>query len=122
MSIPDLTAIEAEVSGRWLRSGASAAALSQSGGPLWSCYTEPIVAAGVPGTQLLRSLTVNDVYLRAKTMRGYQVARRPGLSCHGLDIELAVCTELGLGTGQADIEGYGIGPFTRRCRESAAPS
>ncbi len=73
---------------------------------------------GVPGTQLLRSLTINDLHQRVKTMQGYQLRRSRGLSCHGLDLEQAVSTELGL-TGKAEIEAYGLGPFVRRCRESA---
>jgi isoleucyl-tRNA synthetase len=60
---------------------------------------------------------VKDVFPRYKTMLGYDVPRKAGWDTHGLPVEVEVEKELRI-HGKAEIEKYGIEPFTHRCIES----
>ena len=118
-AVPDLAAIEHEVLGRWASTGVLRRSLARSaGGPPWTCYENPPVAAGMPGIHHVRGLAVRDLYLRLKAMQGFDVCRGSGYSCHGLPVEVAVEKELGL-SGGPDIDAYGPERFAARCRESA---
>jgi isoleucyl-tRNA synthetase len=115
----DLPAIEREVLARWRDGRGFARSLEQTaGGQAWTCYERPTVANGMPGMQHVGARVLRDAFSRFKTMQGYHVPRRAGWDCHGLPVEVAVEKELGLAT-RTDIEAYGLGPFTARCRESA---
>ncbi len=59
-----------------------------------------------------------DSYRRLKSMQGFDVRGGTGVDCHGLAVEVAVERELAL-SGKTEIEAYGVGRFTARCRESA---
>lgn len=94
---PDLAAIEREVAARWAESDVLGASIAQTAsGPLWSCYTQPSAATGVPGIGYARARTIADLYARFKTMQGMAVPRGHGWDCHGLGVEVAVAHELGL--------------------------
>ncbi len=60
---------------------------------------------------------IKDVFPRYKTMRGYDVPRKAGWDTHGLPVEVEVEKELRI-HGKAEIERYGVEPFTERCIES----
>ncbi len=118
-AVPDLAAIDREVLGRWARTEVLRRSLAgTAGGPRWTCYENPPVAAGMPGIHHVPGRAVRDLYQRLKAMQGFDVPRRSGYSCHGLPVEVAVEKELGL-SGRADIEAYGAERFAARCRESA---
>jgi len=68
-----------------------------------------------PGHVLTR--VIKDVFLRYRTMCGYQVPRRAGWDTHGLPVEVEVERNLGI-HGKHDIEKYGVEAFTRKCLES----
>jgi len=117
--IPDLAAIEHEVLSRWTRTEVLRRSLARTaGGPRWTCYENPPVAAGMPGIHQVPGRAVRDLYQRLKAMQGFDVPRRSGYGCHGLPVEVAVEKELGL-SGRPDIDAYGAERFAARCRESA---
>lgn len=87
--------------------------------PEWVFYEGPPTANGRPGIHHCESRTFKDVYPRFKTMSGYSVPRKAGWDCHGLPVEIEVEKEIGTKT-KSDIEAFGIGEFTRLCRESVA--
>jgi isoleucyl-tRNA synthetase len=145
----DLPAIEHQVAARWADSDLAGRTLAQAAArPMWSCYTQPSAATGVPGIGYARARTLADVYARFKTMQGMAVPRGHGWDCHGLGVEVAVAHELGLSeprlseiglseTGKSrngkpgsritelrlseieEIERYGVERFVARCRDSA---
>jgi isoleucyl-tRNA synthetase len=85
----------------------------------WTCCTEPLAAAGLPGVHDVPAQVVADCYRRLKTMQGFDVGGGTAIAGHGLAIEVAVERELGL-SSRSDIESYGSDRFAARCRESAA--
>ncbi|HYS32996.1 MAG TPA: class I tRNA ligase family protein [Streptosporangiaceae bacterium] len=115
----DLAAVERQVLARWARTGVPGRSLAgKADGPRWLCYENPPAASGMPGIHQLPGLAVRDMYRRLKSMQGFHVPRNRGWNCHGLQVEVAVESELGL-SGRADIEAYGPERFAARCRESA---
>ena len=115
----DLPAIEREMLARWRDGRVFARSLEQTaGGEPWTCYERPTAANGLPGMQHVEARVLRDAFSRFQTMQGRYVPRRAGWDCHGLSVEVAVERELGLAS-RTDIEAYGVGPFTARCRESA---
>jgi len=65
--------------------------------------------------------TLKDVYVRYKSMQGYDVTDRPGYDMHGLPIETRVEEELDF-ENKKDIEEYGVDAFLDACREFAEDS
>ena len=80
-------------------------------------YEGPPTANGMPHNGHVLTRAVKDVFPRYKTMQGYDVPRKAGWDTHGLPVEVEVEKELHI-HGKADIEKYGIEPFTHRCIES----
>jgi isoleucyl-tRNA synthetase len=80
--------------------------------------TEPVPAAGMPGIGQGRSLVTVDLYRRFKTMQGFAVSARTGVSGHGAEVELAVEQELGL-ESKAAVTAYGLEAFLQLCEEKA---
>jgi len=61
--------------------------------------------------------TYKDLYLRLKTMQGFDNRKQPGFDCQGLWVEVGVEKELGFKT-KKDIEKFGIERFTNRCKDN----
>lgn len=80
-------------------------------------YEEPPSPHSKPALSHTVTRVMSDIFLRYKTMRGYHIYRRSGWQAHGLPMELMVAKQLGL-TGKNQIEEFGIGNFTQRCRNS----
>ncbi|NUP12254.1 MAG: isoleucine--tRNA ligase [Polyangiaceae bacterium] len=80
-------------------------------------YEGPPTANGMPHNGHVLTRAVKDVFPRYKTMRGYDVPRKAGWDTHGLPVEVEVEKELRI-HGKAEIEKYGVEPFTHRCIES----
>ncbi len=117
-TVVNLPAIEHEVLRRWRSGQVFERSLEQTvSGPLWTCYEGPPTANGMPGVHHVPARAIKDLYPRFKTMQGFHVPRRGGWDCHGLPVEVAVESELGL-SGKKDIEAYGVEQFNARCRES----
>ena len=115
VSFPQL---EEEILGFWREADVFAKSLRlREGAPEWVFYEGPPTANGRPGIHHVEPRTFKDVYPRYKTMTGYSVPRKAGWDCHGLPVELEVEREIGT-QSKSDIEVFGIGEFTRLCRES----
>jgi isoleucyl-tRNA synthetase len=111
-------ALEEEVLAFWKDADVFAESLKmRAGAPEWVFYEGPPTANGRPGVHHVEPRTFKDVYPRFKTMTGHLVPRKAGWDCHGLPVELEVEKEIGTRT-KSDIEAFGIGEFTRLCRES----
>ena len=114
----DLPAMEHEILALWQRNRTFDRSLEQTAdGEPWTFYEGPPTANGKPGTHHIETRVFKDVFPRFRTMRGFRVDRKAGWDCHGLPVELAVETELGL-NGKPDIERYGVEAFNAKCRES----
>ncbi|WP_152364816.1 isoleucine--tRNA ligase [Microlunatus speluncae] len=114
----DLPAMEHQILDLWQRSRTFDRSLEQTAdGEPWTFYEGPPTANGKPGTHHIETRVFKDVFPRFRTMRGYRVDRKAGWDCHGLPVELAVESELGL-NGKPDIERYGVEAFNAKCRES----
>lgn len=77
-------------------------------------YEGPPTANGMPHNGHVLTRAVKDVFPRYKTMLGFDVPRKAGWDTHGLPVEVEVEKELRI-HGKADIERYGVEPFTHRC-------
>ena len=61
--------------------------------------------------------TYKDLFLRLKTMQGFDTRKQPGFDCQGLWVEVGIEKELGF-KSKKDIEEYGIAQFTQKCVDS----
>jgi isoleucyl-tRNA synthetase len=114
-----LPAIDHEMLGRWTTAAIFQRSNRQAANePLWTCYDGPAAASGMPGIHHVPARVTKDLYLRFKTMQGFHVPVRSGWDCHGLPVEVAVESELGL-SGKTEIEAYGVDQFNARCQEFA---
>lgn len=80
-------------------------------------YEGPPTANGKPGVHHVISRAYKDLFLRYKTMQGYQAERKGGWDTHGLPVELEVEKQLGF-TKKADVEAFGIEKFNELCKQS----
>ncbi|MDE6442222.1 MAG: isoleucine--tRNA ligase [Clostridia bacterium] len=87
------------------------------GGEEFSFYDGPPTANGKPHIGHILTRVMKDIIPRYKTMKGKHVLRKAGWDTHGLPVELEVEKSLGL-DGKQQIEGYGIEPFIKKCKES----
>ncbi len=114
----ELPALEQQVLERWRERDVFAESLRRrEGAERWVFYEGPPTANGPPGSHHVLSRVFKDIYPRFQTMRGFLVERKGGWDCHGLPVEIAVESELGI-RSKAEIEAYGIGDFNERCRAS----
>ncbi len=90
---------------------------AREGAPRFVFYEGPPTANGLPHNGSVLTRVIKDLFPRYKTMRGFQVPRKAGWDTHGLPVEVEVEKELRI-HGKAEIEKYGVEPFTRRCIES----
>ena len=87
------------------------------GGGEFSFYDGPPTANGKPHIGHILTRVMKDIIPRYKTMKGKHVLRKAGWDTHGLPVELEVEKSLGL-DGKGQIEGYGIEPFIKQCKQS----
>jgi isoleucyl-tRNA synthetase len=85
--------------------------------PVFVFYEGPPTANGLPHNGHVLTRVIKDLFPRYKTMRGFRVPRKAGWDTHGLPVEVEVEKELRI-HGKAEIERYGVEPFTQRCIES----
>ncbi|KFE67187.1 isoleucine--tRNA ligase [Hyalangium minutum] len=85
--------------------------------PPFIFYEGPPTANGLPHNGHVLTRVIKDLFPRYKTMRGFRVPRKAGWDTHGLPVEVEVEKELRI-HGKAEIERYGVEPFTQRCIES----
>ncbi len=89
----------------------------REGAPSFVFYEGPPTANGLPHNGHVLTRVIKDLFPRYKTMSGFQVPRKAGWDTHGLPVEVEVEKELRI-HGKAEIERYGVEPFTERCIES----
>ena len=94
-----------------------AAALRQGGLP-YRIIPKPPAPVHQPDMQAAVELAVQDLYLRYKTMRGYQVAWQLAWTAHDPAVELGAQERLGL-AGPSQVAAYGLSRFHDLCRRSA---
>ncbi|WP_224368269.1 isoleucine--tRNA ligase [Hyalangium versicolor] len=85
--------------------------------PVFVFYEGPPTANGLPHNGHVLTRVIKDLFPRYKTMRGFRVPRKAGWDTHGLPVEVEVEKELRI-HGKAEIERYGVEPFTQRCIQS----
>ena len=83
----------------------------------FSFYDGPPTANGKPHIGHILTRVMKDIVPRYKTMKGNHVLRKAGWDTHGLPVELEVEKKLGF-EHKTQIEGYGIEPFIKKCKES----
>ena len=83
----------------------------------FSFYDGPPTANGKPHIGHILTRVMKDIVPRYKTMKGKHVLRKAGWDTHGLPVELVVEKKLGF-EHKTEIEGYGIEPFIKKCKES----
>ncbi|MHB0885836.1 MAG: isoleucine--tRNA ligase [Bacillota bacterium] len=115
---PDWPALEGEVLDFWRSAGVFRRSLDgRRGRPAFVFYEGPPTANGQPHVGHVLPRSMKDLITRYKAMDGFFVDRKAGWDTHGLPVELEVEKRLGL-SGKADIEGYGVEAFTKKCKES----
>ncbi|HWI66412.1 MAG TPA: isoleucine--tRNA ligase [Symbiobacteriaceae bacterium] len=107
---------EQQVLDFWRQSGAFAQS-QQLPGRDFVFFEGPPTANGRPHIGHMIPRALKDLFARFQTMTGHRVLRKAGWDTHGLPVELEVEKELGL-SGKPQVEAYGVGPFTQKCRES----
>src|SRR5574344_1658668 len=68
----------------------------REGCPQFIFFEGPPSANGLPGIHHVLARTIKDIFLRYKTMKGYQVHRKAWWDTHGLPVERGVEREVGI--------------------------
>ena len=89
----------------------------RKGSKTFSFMDGPPTANNPMGVHHSWGRTYKDLYLRFKTMQGFDTRKQPGFDCQGLWVEVGVEKDLGFKT-KKDIEKFGIDKFTERCKET----
>ncbi|RKI31069.1 isoleucine--tRNA ligase [Corallococcus sp. AB004] len=114
----DFPAEERRILAFWKERGIFEKSLkANEGKPSFVFYEGPPTANGLPHNGHVLTRVIKDLFPRYQTMRGHYVPRKAGWDTHGLPVEVEVEKELRI-HGKAEIEKYGVEPFTERCIES----
>ncbi|MDE7306346.1 MAG: isoleucine--tRNA ligase [Clostridia bacterium] len=109
---------EKEVISFWKENGVFEESIEKNAkGEEFSFYDGPPTANGKPHIGHILTRVMKDIIPRYQTMKGKHVLRKAGWDTHGLPVELEVEKSLGL-DGKQQIEGYGIEPFIKQCKQS----
>ncbi len=76
----------------------------------------PITANNPMGIHHAWGRSIKDIFIRYKSMRGYDCRRQNGFDSQGLWVEVEVEKQLGFKT-KKDIEEYGMDKFTQACKD-----
>ncbi|MCH5211677.1 MAG: isoleucine--tRNA ligase [Oscillospiraceae bacterium] len=90
---------------------------TKADGPVYTFYDGPPTANGKPHIGHVLTRVIKDMIPRYHTMKGAKIIRKAGWDTHGLPVELEVEKKLGI-NGKDQIEGYGLEPFIKECKES----
>ena len=90
--------------------------LLNEGNKKWSFIDGPITANNPMGVHHAWGRTYKDLFLRYKSMQGYDLRYQNGFDCQGLWVEVEVEKEMGF-KSKKDIEEYGIDTFVNKCKE-----
>ncbi len=87
-------------------------------GPVFRFLEGPPTANGRPHVGHAMTITMKDIFLRYRTMKGFRVTRRTGgWDCHGLPVEIQAEKSFGI-KSKKEIEAIGIEKFNSYCRNS----
>lgn len=113
----DLSGINKEILNYWDKHQVfEKSIISKEGCPSFVFYEGPPSANGMPGIHHVMARTIKDLFLRYKTMKGYQVHRKAGWDTHGLPVELGV--EKSLGITKEDIgKNISVQEYNAACRK-----
>lgn len=89
----------------------------RKGAKTFSFMDGPPTANNPMGVHHAWGRTYKDLYLRFKTMQGFDTRKQPGFDCQGLWVEVGVEKELGFRT-KKEIEDYGIDKFVEKCKKT----
>ncbi len=89
----------------------------REGCPQFIFFEGPPSANGHPGIHHVMGRTIKDIFLRYKTMQGFQVKRKAGWDTHGLPVELSV--EKSLRITKEDIgKKISVEDYNNACRKN----
>lgn len=113
----DLSAINKDILAYWDKHDIFKKSIdTRTGHPTFVFYEGPPSANGMPGIHHVMARTIKDLFLRYKTMKGYQVQRKAGWDTHGLPVELGV--EKSLGITKEDIgKSISVEEYNAACRK-----
>ena len=111
--------IEKEASEYWERENIMQRSFEVNRGKRRFSFVEgPPTANGPPHIGHAETRAMKDLFLRYKTMRGFDIYPRiAGWDCHGLPVEIEVEKKLGI-KNKAEIERMGVSKFNNLCKES----
>ncbi len=89
----------------------------RKGNKTFSFMDGPPTANNPMGVHHAWGRTYKDLYLRFKTMQGFDTRKQPGFDCQGLWVEVGIEKELGF-KNKKEIEKYGIDKFVDKCKKS----
>ena len=114
-----LVRINKDILKYWQDSGIIKDVMEQNpNGPVFTFLEGPPTANGRPHVGHAMTITMKDIFLRYKTMKGFSVKRRTGgWDCHGLPVELQAEKSFGI-KSKREIEAIGIEKFNAYCRDS----
>lgn len=93
----DLVEVSRRVLEFWRQDGTFEKSVKlREGAPAFVFYEGPPSANGLPGIHHVLSRTIKDAVCRYRTQTGFRVERKAGWDTHGLPVELAVETKLGI--------------------------
>jgi isoleucyl-tRNA synthetase len=93
----DLAKINREIVDLWKKEQTFKKSLEvRKNSPDFVFFEGPPSANGIPGIHHVISRSIKDIICRYKTQKGFRVDRKAGWDTHGLPIELAVETTLGI--------------------------
>jgi isoleucyl-tRNA synthetase len=113
----DLSAINKDILDYWDKNDIFKKSIeTRNGCPTFVFYEGPPSANGMPGIHHVMARTIKDLFLRYKTMKGFQVQRKAGWDTHGLPVELGV--EKSLGITKEDIgKSISVEEYNAACRK-----
>jgi len=84
---PEFAKTEEAILERWERSGIVKRSMAQRrGAPKFTFYEGPPTANGLPHPGHVLTRVIKDVFLRYRTMCGFDVLRKAGWDTHGLPV------------------------------------
>ncbi len=113
---PNFVAIEHEILSFWEKEKCFQLLTEKlRGRPLFRFLDGPITANNPMGVHHAWGRSLKDIYIRYKTLRGYDCQFQNGFDCQGLWVEVEVEKDLGF-KGKPDIEAYGLDRFSEACK------
>lgn len=117
---PDFPKMEESILERWRAGNLDKKSLApKPGAPKFTFYEGPPTANGLPHPGHVLTRVIKDVFLRYRTMCGYDVLRKAGWDTHGLPVEIAVEKELWQEAYQ-HLEKCGLIEFISECDAAGA--